>query len=308
MLKPEFWLALVSVENIGPKKFKLLLDRFETIEQVFLADIAEIASLPKFNPLLADNILQAGKNIHKFERQLEFLKEKGIELLCLNQEDYPELLKKIPDPPPVLCKKGKMNLVQDKLVAIVGTRSPTDEGILTAVDVAGEFVSAGFTVVSGLAKGTDTAAHFGALEANGTTVGVLGCSLWSVYPRENQPLASRICDNGMLLSEHPFPARPTSANLILRNRIISGLSACVIVIESEIDGGAIWAAKFAHKQGRKCYAYNWQKEHPIVSGNKWLIDNMAESISLSQLPDLIDKLEEQKVVNSCKKNDQMKLF
>lgn len=306
MLKPEFWLALVSVENIGPKRFKLLLDRFETVEGVFSADIADIAGLPKFNPLLAKRILQAGKNVHRFKRQLEFLKEKEIKLLCLEDADYPDLLKKIPDPPPVLCKKGTMNLVPDRTVAIVGTRTPSEEGILTAVEIAVEFVSAGFTVVSGLAKGTDTAAHFGALEANGTTIGVLGCPLWRVYPGENRPLASRICDNGMLLSEHSFPTEPTSANLISRNRIISGLSICVIVIESEVDGGAIWTAKFAHKQGRSCYAYNWEKGHPVGLGNEWLIDNIAEGISLSQLPDLIAKLEKQEVGNL--KNDQMELF
>jgi len=307
MSKPEFWLALVSVENIGPKKVKLLLNRFGTIEQIFLADIVDIASLPKFNPLLASRILQAGKDIHKFRHQFEFLKGKEIKLLCLNDADYPDLLKKIPNPPPVLCKKGSMDLVPDKSVAIVGTRTPTAQGILTAVKISSEFASAGFTIVSGLAKGIDTAAHFGALEANGTTIGVLGCPLWTVYPKENRYLAKRICDNGMLLSEHPFPAKPTSANLISRNRIISGLSICVIVIETDVDGGAIRTVQFAQKQGRKCYVYNWQKEHSMNSGNRWLIANGAQGISLSELPNLIDRLKKQEVVNSNKDN-QMTLF
>jgi DNA processing protein len=307
MLKPEFWLALVSVENIGPKRVKLLLDRFGTIEQVFLSDIADIASLPKFNPLLAKRILQAGDNLHKFKRQLEFLKEEGIKLLCLNDTHYPELLKRIPNPPPVLCQKGTMDLVPEKSVAIVGTRTPTDQGILTAVEISAEIASAGFTIVSGLAKGIDTAAHFGALEANGTTIGVLGCSLWTVYPKENRHLASRICDNGTLLSEHPFPAEPTSANLISRNRIISGLSICVIVIETEVDGGAIRTAQFAQKQGRKCYVYNWQEGHPLGSGNEWLIANGAKGISSSELPNLMAKLKKQEVVGRFQK-DQMELF
>jgi len=308
MSKPEFWLALVSVENIGPKRVRLLLDRFGTIEGVFSADIADIASLPKFNPLLAERILRVGENLHKFKRQLEFLREKGINLLCLNDVDYPNLLKKIPDPPPVLCQKGTMDLVSDKSVAIVGTRIPTDQGILTAVEFSAELVSAGFTIVSGLARGIDTAAHFGALEANGTTIGVVGCSLWTVYSKENRYLASRICDEGMLLSEHPFLAEPTSANLISRNRIISGLSLCVIVIETEVDGGAIRTVQFAQKQGRKCYAYNWQEGHPQRSGNEWLIAKGANGISLLELPDLIAKLKKkQEVVNSSKK-DQMELF
>jgi len=307
MLKSKSWLALVSVENVGPKRVKLLLDRFGTIDQIFSADLVDIARLPKFNPLLANRILQAGKNIHRFERQLKFLKEKEIMLLCLNDPDYPDLLKKSPNPPPVLCRKGTMDSVPDKPVAIVGTRSPTDQGILTAVEISSELASAGFTIVSGLAKGIDTAAHFGALEANGTTIGVLGCPLWTIYPKENRQLASRICDNGMLLSEHPFPAEPTSANLISRNRIISGLSICVIVVETEVPGGAIRTVEFARKQGRKCYVYNGsQKGHPLISGNEWLIANGANEIHLSELPNLIAKLK-QEVVSSFR-DDQMELF
>lgn len=307
MSKKEYWLALASVKDVGPKRFKLLLNRFNSVEKVFQADIADIASLPKFNPLLAKRILEAGKDVNKFKRQLDFFEEKKIELLCLDDVNYPELLKKISAPPPVLCKKGRMDLFSDKSVAVVGTRNPTDKGILAAVKVSTELASAGFTVVSGLAKGIDTAAHFGTLEANGRTIGVLGCSLWRVYPKENQPLASRICDNGMLLSEHPFPAKPTSANLISRNRIISGLSSCVIVIETEFNGGAIRTAQFAYKQGRRCYVYNWKKEYSMISGNKWLINNFAYGFNLSQISQLIDILKKQKLDESLKK-DQMELF
>jgi DNA processing protein len=307
MLKNEFWLALASVEDIGPKRFKLLLDRFNSVERVLQADIADIVSLPKFNPLLAKRILEAGKDVNKFKQQLNFLKENEVDLICLDDADYPKLLKKTSAPPPVLCKKGVMDFFTDQAVAIVGTRNPTDKGILATIEIATEFASAGFTVVSGLAKGIDTAAHFGALEANGRTIGVLGCSLWRVYPRENQPLASRICENGMLLSEHPFPAKPTSANLVSRNRIISGLSSCVIVIETEVNGGAIRTAQFAEKQGRKCYVYNWQKEHSMSSGSQWLINKFADSICRSQIPGLIDRLKEQELDDSLEK-DQMELF
>jgi len=301
MLKPEFWLALVSVDNIGPRRVKLLLSRFGTIENIFSADIADIASLPKFNPLLAKNILKAGKKFDKFRKHFEFLKDKGIELICLNDKNYPKLLKRIPDSPPILCKKGLMDIFPDKAIAIVGTRTPSEQGILSAIEVSAEFASAGFTIVSGLAKGIDTAAHFGALEANGKTIAVLGCSLWKIYPKENKGVANCICSNGMLLSEQPFPAKPTSANLVSRNRIISGTSICVIVIEAEPNSGAMRTIEFAQKQGRQCYFYKGSQR------KKYLVAKGVNNISLSELPILIDSLKKQEVVDNFKK-DQIELF
>ena len=175
MSRKEYWFALASVEGIGPMRIKRLLDRFGTIEQVFEADLPEIARLPLFNPLLAVRILKTRIRIAEFRRHIKWFKSRGVEILSLEDEDYPEQLKKIPNAPAILCKKGSLSQVSQQAVAIVGATTPTELGILSTLELSTTLVQAGFTIVSGLAKGIDTSAHLGALSANGTTIGVLGC-------------------------------------------------------------------------------------------------------------------------------------
>lgn len=308
----EFWFALASVEGVGPMRIKRLLNRFGTIEAVFDADLSEIARVPLFNPLLAARVLKARIRAAEFRRQIKWFNSRGIEILSLEDPDYPEQLKKIPDAPAILCKKGSSSQFSQPAVAIVGTTNPTELGILTTLELSTILVQAGFTIVSGLAKGIDTAAHFGALSANGTTVGVLGCDLFSIYPSENRELADRICENGALFSEHPFTIQPTPVNLILRNRIISGLSMGTIVIESGENGGAIRTATFALEQDRFVFACDWQGRYRLSEGPRSLIQQGAYPISPNRLEDVVDILLNpdslKKVERANLTGEQMKLF
>ena len=293
-------------------RIKRLLNRFGTIEAVFDADLSEIARVPLFNPLLAARVLKARIRAAEFRRQIKWFNSRGIEILSLEDPDYPEQLKKIPDAPAILCKKGSSSQFSQPAVAIVGTTNPTELGILTTLELSTILVQAGFTIVSGLAKGIDTAAHFGALSANGTTVGVLGCDLFSIYPSENRELADRICENGALFSEHPFTIQPTPVNLILRNRIISGLSMGTIVIESGENGGAIRTATFALEQDRFVFACDWQGQYRLSEGPRSLIQQGAYPISPNRLEDVVDILLNpdslKKVERANLTGEQMKLF
>ncbi|MCZ6676093.1 MAG: DNA-processing protein DprA [Candidatus Poribacteria bacterium] len=286
----EFWFALASVDGVGPMRIKRLINRFGTIEAVFDAELSEIARVPLFNPLLATRVLKARIRIAEFRRHIKWFKSRGVEILCVEDRDYPEQLKKIPNAPAILCKKGRLSQVSQQAVAIVGTKTPTELGILTTLELSAGLIGAGFSIVSGLAKGVDTAAHLGALSVDGTTVGVLGCDLFSIYPSENRELADRICENGALFSEHPFTTQSTPVNLVLRNRIISGLSMATIVVESGENGGAIRTARFAFEQDRLVLACDWGKRHPLSEGPHRLIQQGAYPISPDRLADAVDIL------------------
>ena len=286
MSSREFWLALASIEGIGSIRINRLLNRFGSVEKIFDAELSEIARLPRFTPVLALRILETGKRLGKFRRQMEWLKSRGIGVLCVEDAAYPNKLRTISNAPPIVCKKGKLAKIGPKAVAIVGSTRPTELGILTTIELAKSFARAGFTVVSGFAKGIDTSAHIGALSVGGTTVGVFGGDLFSIYPTENRSLAAQVCKSGTLLSEHPFSTRPTPANLVLRNRIISGLSIATIVVEARENGGAVRTAGYALEQGRAVFAYDWQKRHRLSEGPRHLLQRGAIPITLGRLKEV----------------------
>ena len=288
----EFWFALASIDGIGPMRIKRLLNRFGSVDKVFDAELSEIARIPLFNPLLATRILKARMRIAEFRRHIKWFKSRGIEVFCPEDEEYPEQLKAIPNAPAILCRKGNLSKVSQQSVAIVGTTKPTDDGILATLELATHLVEAGFTVVSGLAQGIDTSAHVGVVAANGRTIGVLGSDLFSIYPHENHILADQICENGAIFSEHPFTTPSTPANLIQRNRIISGLSMATIVVESDENGGAIRTAQFGMEQNRLVFACRWQKRHRLSEGPHRLIQQGAFPISPDNLAEIVEALKD----------------
>jgi DNA processing protein len=308
--KRAYWLALASVDGVGIKRLKQLRARFDSLEKVFDASISQIACLPRFNPLLASKILQAGKRLSNFQRQIDWLKNRGIDILCLEDELYPTLLKEISDAPLILCKKGSLKKISKHAVAIVGTRTPTKEGLVVTRKLATILASEGFVIVSGLAKGIDTAAHEGAIDANGVTVSVLGCDIQAIYPKENIQLANSICANGALVSEHPFDTQPTSVNLMQRNRIISGISLGTIVVEANEDDGAIQTARFAQNQNRRVYAYHWPSKRPLTIGLVKLLADGAIGIKIPNVSNLLlDLLKaEEGKFSTEKKDKQLVLF
>lgn len=287
----EYLFALASVEGIGPVRIKRLLKRFGSTEQIFDAEIVDIAQLPQFNHTLALRILAIPNRIAETRQKLNQLADKGITVLFSDDTEYPSRLKSIPDAPTVLCRTGTLTEVSQKCVAIVGARHPATESIDVTLGLTIRLVEAGFMVVSGLAIGIDTAAHSGTLEANGTTISVLPTDLSNIYPTENYTLARRIFETGCLYSENPYPTSPTPANLVLRNRLISGLSVATIVVETAKDGGAMHAARYAQLQDRHVFACKWGRKNENSDGTNHLIKMGAIPFIPDQLEKVVDILE-----------------
>ncbi|MBD3184138.1 hypothetical protein GF312_17775 [Candidatus Poribacteria bacterium] len=252
-----YWLALSSVTGVGPKRARVLAKRFGSVRNVFSADIIDISIILGGNIYLAREILNVGQDIDKHQKFSQNLRKNGIQTLCPEDTEYPDLLASIDNPSPVLYRIGKA-LENNRLsIAIVGTRSPTREGREIAECLAGQLSTRGLTIVSGLAKGIDTAAHKGTLKAGGKTIAVLGSGLKMIYPEQNIELARKICKDGTVLSEcHPNEV-VSSKGLMQRNRIISGLSHGVVLIEPKM--GAMNTAKWACRQNRHIFIYKNQK-------------------------------------------------
>jgi DNA processing protein len=244
------WVGLSLVPRVGGKLMSRLLEHFNTPEAVLAAPADELKAVPGIGPrtLTAIQAVDLAGVVTKIDEW----QAAGFQILPLYTPDYPALLKAVHDAPPLLFKRG--NWVDDTIrtVAIVGTREPTPAAAEFAHLLGEKLAGAGWIIVSGLALGIDTQAHRGALK-KGQTVAVLGCGLNSVYPPENQNLASQICEHGALFSEVAPEVGPGAAQLVARNRITSGLSHAVILVESAVDGGAIHTTRFAKEQGRPIF-------------------------------------------------------
>jgi DNA processing protein len=246
-------MALSSVDGVGPKTIRLLISRFGSPKQVFSSPVVEIARLPRLNFNLASEIINARKKLRSFEKLIKRFSETGIQVLCPDSHEYPKLLKSIENFPPILYRKGNFSPDNENLVAVVGTRFPSEEGLTVAREVAKIMAGKGFTIVSGLAIGVDTAAHKGALEACGKTLAVLGSGLKIIYPDENRQLADDICVTGAVFSEcHPNEI-VSGSKLMQRNRITSGMSLGVILVEPK--KGALNTGERALKQNRHVFIY-----------------------------------------------------
>jgi DNA processing protein len=248
-----YWVALALTIGIGPKTFANLIEAFGSPRNVFRASYEDLRAIPRVTDEIAIAIRSA--DFDHIEQELYSLSEEGIAVLTLDDEAYPALLKQIGDAPPVLFIRGVLSEVDVRAVAIVGTREPTERGARIARDLALGLSARGMTIVSGLARGIDTAAHRGALDANGRTLAVLGSGIRVIHPRENATLADEIArGRGAVLSEVHPSAPPTGPNLMARDRITSGLACGVIVVEAAKGSGSLDTAKRAAKQGRRVAA------------------------------------------------------
>lgn len=307
----EYLFALATVKGIGPVRINRLLARFDSVEHIFEAELHEIAQLPYFNPILASRILTVRKNFPEFQQKLEELTKHGITVLFRDDSEYPALLKSVPDAPIFLCRVGESLEINENTVAIVGCRQPTPEAINVTLDLSIRLAQSGFTIVSGLANGIDTNAHYGALGVNGKTVGVVAADFSSIFPPENHELAVNIYEKGCLFSEHPFPTPPTPANLVRRNRIISGFSMATVVIETSIDGGTMHTARYAELQDRTVFACQWGPENKQSDGTHQLIKSGAIPFLPDQLDTVVDMLKEPeslKKENNGTEAEQITLF
>jgi DNA processing protein len=239
--------------SIGPISLNRLLEAFgDDPAAVLDASPAELRRVPKIGPVTADTVCGWRKHF-QLEREEAKLKAGGTRFVTREDDDYPELLKEIHDPPIGLYSLGDYRWA-DRSVAIVGSRRSTLYGQSVARRFGADLARVGFCVFSGLARGIDTAAHEGALSVNGPTVAVLGCGLDIIYPPENLDLYRRVGETGAVFSEFPYGRRADRQTFPMRNRVVAGACRAVIVIESDTNGGAMITARFAGEQGRLVYA------------------------------------------------------
>lgn len=247
-----YWLALHLAPGLGPRKAHSLLGTFGSPQAIFEAPRSELeaAGLP---PGLAQSIA-SGCVFEEAAAQQQKMMREGARLVAAGDPAYPLRLREIFDPPVALFVKGRAELLQGVNIAVVGTRRPSAYGLAAAERLARELAEAGVCIVSGMARGIDTQAHTAALDAGGDTIAVFGCGVDVIYPAENRRLAERIASQGLLVSEFAMGTPGHPQNFPVRNRIVSGMSAGVLVVEGAQYSGSSITAKLAADQGREVFA------------------------------------------------------
>lgn len=288
------WIRLMDTDGVGPQTARELLGRFGMPSEIFGAGFSALqkcVSEKVAHALCApvSDELQA-----RIDRTLSWAAQPGNRVLTLADHDYPKSLLTIPDPPTVLYAKGNLSLLTSPAIAIVGSRNATKQGLENAERFAQALSAAGLTVISGMALGIDASAHQGALRhttsarGSGSTVAVTGTGLDLVYPARHRDLAHKIADAGCLLSEYPLGTPAIASNFPRRNRIISGLSLGVLVVEAAAQSGSLITARSALEQGREVFAIPGSIHSPLSKGCHLLIRQGAKLVESAQ--DILEEL------------------
>lgn len=273
----ELWLKLIRADEVGPVTFGRLLTRFGSVERALGASVSELTKVEGVGFKTAERIA-ASRDKFDACAELELAGKLGVWLMHMEDPRYPAVLKQIYDPPPVLYVKGTLTREDTLGVAIVGCRRCSLYGQEQASRFAHLLAAAGFTIVSGMARGIDTAAHSGALAAQGRTIAVQGCGLAHVFPPENAKLFELISASGSCICELPLRAEPLAENFPPRNRIIAGLSLGTIVIEAGLRSGALITAKTALESNREVMAVPGKIDSPLSHGPHSLIKQGARLV------------------------------
>ncbi len=253
MSEIQYWIALSMLQDIGPVRAKRLLSVFKTPERIFNAKKDDLCEVNGIGSKLFKHIKEFN-SWNLIERQMNLMMQKDIKAVHFHDQSYPELLREIVDAPIVLYVKGELRPQDRYAIAIVGSRKPTDYGIVVTEKISAELSSMGFTIVSGMARGIDSLAHRGTLMNGGRTIAVLGSGLDRPYPPENRVLMEKIAKDGYVVSEFPPGTPPDKENFPKRNRLISGLSLGVLVVEATSDSGSLITAQYAVDQNREVFA------------------------------------------------------
>ncbi len=275
-----YWFAMQTIPGLGAVRCNVLIKRFGSPQAALDAPKSALMKIPDFGEKMAA-ALKSGANYEEADRQMKLLEDSGSRMVTIRDDNYPEWLKQIYDPPIFLLLSGDLLPQDHTAVAIVGSRACTRYGRQIAEQLAGELVGAGLTIVSGLARGIDSAAHRGALKAGGRTLGVLGCGLDVVYPPENKTLYAEVSQSGALVSEFLFGTKPEKYNFPSRNRIISGLCKGVILIEAGRSSGALLTAKHALDQNREVLAVPGNINSSASQGTNELLKQGAVPVTSS---------------------------
>ena len=271
-----YWLALRMIPGLGTRRIVQLLERMQTPQAIFRASVSELEGAGLTGAVARS--VASGCSFDDAATQQQKVREAGAELVTLGDSRYPEALRRIFDPPPVLFTRGQTDLLTSICIGVVGTRHPTPYGVAAAEKLSGDLARAGVTITSGMARGIDTASHKAALAAEGKTIAVLGCGVDVVYPSENRKLAAEIAAKGLIISEFPMGATAFPQNFPIRNRVISGLSAGILVIEGAQYSGSAITARLAIDQGREVFAVPGNITSKMSWGPNLLIKQGAKLI------------------------------
>ena len=279
------WLALLRAPHVGPATFRTLLQEFADPGAVFAAGRHRLEAAG-LKPATLDYL--RAPDWQQVDADLAWLESAGAGVVLWKDPAYPALLREIPDPPPLLFVMGDVEVLGRKQLAMVGSRSPTPAGRETARDFARHLAANGLVITSGLATGIDGACHQGALDGGGLTLAVVGTGLDRVYPARHRDLAHRIAQNGALVSEFPLGTPPVAGNFPRRNRLISGLSMGVLVVEAALQSGSLITARLAAEQGREVFAVPGSIHNPQARGCNALIRQGAKLVETAQ--DIFEEL------------------
>jgi DNA processing protein len=259
-----YWLALALTQGLGPTRIKKLIEHYGTAERVFQASLTELEATGM--RAVSAQSLATGKSLELAQQECVKAAEASAKIISLSDPEYPSRLKEIYDPPVILFVKGNVEVLAQPGIAMVGTRHPTPYGSGMAERLSTDLAARGLVIISGMARGIDTASHRGAIAAKGKTVAVLGTGIDVMYPKENTRLAEQIVAlGGALISEFPVGTFPAPQNFPIRNRIISGMSAGVLVVEAAEYSGTRITSRCALEQNRDVYAVPGN----VTNKNSW---------------------------------------
>lgn len=278
MTEREALIALNLVDGIGPVRVRALMELLGSASAILEAEEAEWIRAEGIGPKLAARILPRLREVD-VEQEITRATACGARIITRDDPDYPQALTEIHDPPLALYVKGTLRKQDIHAIGVVGSRRCTHYGTQSADRLSFQLAKQGYTVVSGLARGIDAAAHEGALKGGGRTLAVLGTGIDQVYPPEHQTLADRICESGALLTEFPVGFRPTRQSFPQRNRIVSGLSKALLVVEAARGSGAMMTVDFATEQNRVIMAVPGRIDNPSAGGCHDLIKNGAKLVA-----------------------------
>lgn len=279
------WLVLTQAKGIGPSLCNKLLLEYKTPDNILACDYHQLIEFG-LNKTSIESL--QSPNAVKIDQVLRWLDQPNNHFITLHDSDYPELLKSVYAPPPILFATGQRQVLDNLHFAIVGSRNPSTGGKSLAQDFASELANSGLTICSGLALGIDYHSHLGALKAECPTVAVLGNGLDIVYPARHKKIAHQITENGLLLSEYLPGTKPTAGNFPQRNRIISGISSGVLVVEAAKKSGSLITAHYALEQGRDVFAIPGSIHNPLSRGTHSLIKQGAKLVET--VNDILEEL------------------
>ena len=282
----KYWIALKSIAGVGNITFPALVDRFGSLPAIFAAPVSKLNEIPGISKNIASGIV-GFNDWGKVKVELELIDKNEIKIITYQDELYPAKLMNIYDRPPFLYVRGNLNK-NDINIAVVGSRLASTYGKYTTEKISRELALKGLTIVSGMARGIDSVAHRGALTAHGRTIAVLGSGLDVIYPPENKKLFTDIIQNGAVISEFPPGTPPLSANFPTRNRIISGMSYGVVIVEAGEKSGSLITARLALEQGREVFAVPGSIDSAGSRGTNKLIKQGAKLIE--NIDDILEEI------------------